>query len=108
MSNDAPIVAYVIYGCPYCKAAVKLLRSLRLPHRTQNIGNNAELMIKLANQTGSPTVPKIFVNGQFIGGFTELEQLAKSGQLQQSLGDPGSSFGYLPLRGAKPLRGQRR
>jgi glutaredoxin len=83
MSNEAPIVAYVIYGCPYCKAAVKLLRSLGVPHRIQNIGSNADLMVKLANATGSPTVPKIFVNGEFIGGYTNLEQLAKSGQLDQ-------------------------
>jgi len=81
MSNEAPVVAYVIHGCPYCKAAVKLLRSLGVPHRIQNIGSNAELMIKLANQTGSPTVPKIFVNDKFIGGYTELEQLAQSGRL---------------------------
>lgn len=104
MPQDAPVVACVIHGCPYCKAAVKLLRSAGVPHRIINIGNNAELMIRLSNDTGSPTVPKIFVNEQFIGGFTELEQLVQSGELEKQLGQPGAQFGFLPLRGAKGHR----
>ena len=104
MSQDAPVVACVIHGCPYCKAAVKLLRSAGIPHRVVNIGNNAELMIRLSNDTGSPTVPKVFVNEQFIGGFTELEQLVQSGEIMQMIDQDGARFGFLPLRGAKGYR----
>lgn len=35
---------------------------------------------------GKRTVPQIFINGAFIGGAEELDQLASSGQLAQRLG----------------------
>lgn len=83
--HEAPILIYTIHGCPYCKSAVQLLRQLRLPFRAVNIGSNADLMLKLANDTGSPTVPKIFVNGAFLGGFTELEAAVSDGSLEKAL-----------------------
>lgn len=81
--HDAPVVVYVVYGCPYCKGAIKLLRSMRIPHRIVNIGSNAELAIRLANGTGSPTVPKVFIHNYFVGGFSELRRLAETGKLEK-------------------------
>lgn len=88
MQRSAPIVLFVIYGCPYCKAAKKLCAQMGLPHKAINIGNNANLMTKLAQETGSPSVPKVFVQGQFVGGFDQLNQLAQDGQLWPMLERP--------------------
>jgi len=84
----APIVLFTIYGCPHCQAAVKFLKSNNVPFKAKNIGNNAQMMMNLANSTGSATVPKIFVQGRFIGGAQELFQAAESGQLQEMLSQP--------------------
>ena len=46
------------------------------------------MMMKLAESTGWKSVPKIFVQGQFIGGYSELMQMADSGELNQRLGQP--------------------
>ena len=81
MQRSAPIVLFVIYGCPYCQAAKKLCKQLGVPNKAINIGNNANLMTKLAQETGTPTVPKVFVQGRFIGGFDQLNQVAQNGQL---------------------------
>jgi monothiol glutaredoxin len=35
--------------------------------------------------TGWPTFPMIFVKGELIGGFQDLERLIVSGELQSSL-----------------------
>ena len=87
--RDAPIVLFTIYGCPYCREAVKFLKSNPgLRFKANNIGNDARAMTNLAQSTGSPTVPKIFVQGQFIGGYGELMQLAESGELQRRLAQP--------------------
>jgi glutaredoxin 3 len=88
MQRSAPIVLFVIYGCPYCKAAKKLCQHLGIPNKAINIGNNAKLMTDLARKTGSPTVPKVFIQGRFIGGFDQLNQIAQNGQLESLLQQP--------------------
>lgn len=86
--REAPIVLFTIYGCPYCQNAVRLMKRNNLPHKAINIGNNAHMMTNLANSTGSKTVPKIFVQGRFIGGYNELIQLYESGDLMRMLSMP--------------------
>jgi len=88
MHRQAPIVLFTIYGCPYCRAAIKFVRKNNLPHKAINIGNNAQMMTNLAQSTGSPTVPKIFVQGRFIGGYNDLVRLAESGELNNMLKMP--------------------
>lgn len=86
--REAPIVLFTIYGCPHCQNAVRFVKRNNLPFKAINIGNNAQMMMKLAQTTGWKTVPKIFVQGQFIGGNQELMQMAQSGELQQRLAQP--------------------
>lgn len=59
-----------------------------MPFKAKNIGNNARMMENLAKSTGWATVPKIFVQGRFIGGYNELMQLARSGELEAMLRQP--------------------
>ena len=86
--REAPIVLFTIYGCPYCQNSVRFLKQNNLPFKAINIGNDAQTMTKLAQSTGWPTVPKIFVQGRFIGGYNELMDLAQSGELAQRLQQP--------------------
>lgn len=88
MQRRAPVVIFVIYGCPYCKAAKKLLQQLQVPHKAINIGNNAKLMMELYEKTGMKSVPKVFVQGRFVGGFDDLDELAQTGELGQLLQQP--------------------
>lgn len=88
MQRRAPVVIFVIYGCPYCRAAKKLLQQTNVPHKAINIGNNAKLMVELAEKTGMASVPKVFVQGRFVGGFQELEGIAQSGELGNLLQQP--------------------
>ena len=88
MQRSAPIVLFVIYGCPYCKAAKKLCQQLGIPNKAINIGNNANLMTTLARETGTSTVPKIFVQGRFVGGYDQLNRIAQNGQLGALLQEP--------------------
>jgi len=69
---------------------VRFLKKHHLPFKAINIGNNAGMMERLALSTGWKTVPKIFVQGQFIGGFSELMKMAESGELEHRLRQPMS------------------
>ena len=63
-------------GCGYCARAKKLLQELgydyaevSLPHK-----NRSRIVGAI---TGAGTVPQVFINGQRIGGFEELQAWAK-------------------------------
>jgi glutaredoxin 3 len=47
-------------------------------------GKDAEL-IALRDRTGMRTIPQIFINDEFIGGFSELSALDQSGDLDKKL-----------------------
>lgn len=84
--HQHPIAIYTIGGCPYCKKAIRILRQFGLPYKAKNIGSDARLAIHLYRETGTPKVPKIFINGQFIGGADQLQGLVESGKLFHAVG----------------------
>lgn len=73
---------------PFPKRARRLLDAARIPYQYLEYGSylsqwRERLPFKL--WTGWPTFPMIFVKGQFIGGFQELERLQANGELAQLL-----------------------
>lgn len=79
---------YTSTTCPYCVKAKKLLQMLKLDYTEHNVDSNfdgmcEELSAKY-NQT-IQTVPQIIVNGHYVGGYTDLEILYKSNELQKIL-----------------------
>lgn len=75
MSKDK-IEVFGSSGCPFCVKAVQLLNQLDLEFENIDVfkDNNKEILAKkrgLDNLKGQ-TIPQIFINGEFIGGYTEL------------------------------------
>lgn len=70
---------------PYPKKARKLFEAEGIAFTELSYGSyfscwHQRLAIKM--WSGWPTLPMIFINGQLIGGFQELQQLQTSGQLK--------------------------
>jgi glutaredoxin-like protein len=63
-------------GCGYCVRAKKLLKDLGYDYAELPLGhaNRSRILGAIA---GAATVPQVFINGQRIGGFEELERWAK-------------------------------
>ncbi|HXW53240.1 MAG TPA: glutaredoxin domain-containing protein [Myxococcota bacterium] len=74
------IEVYTMNNCGYCEAAKSLLKSHNLPFKEINIANDDAKRIELMEKTHHRTMPQIFIDGQFIGGYTELKK-----HLQQEL-----------------------
>lgn len=73
------IVIYTKNWCGYCRAAKALLQQLGQPFREIDVTSDAatyDEMVKLAD--GRETVPQIFIDGQGIGGYTDLNQLVSA------------------------------
>lgn len=67
------VIIYTLPTCSYCIKAKKLLLKYRIPY--QEIIVTQAIMRQLSKRTGMTTVPQIFINGKFIGGYTELSKL---------------------------------
>lgn len=60
--------------CPYCEQAKMLLRSRSIEFEERNINHEYTREQLLEAVPNARTVPQIFLDGQLIGGFTELRQ----------------------------------
>lgn len=62
-------------NCPYCTSAKKYLTYLDISYKEFIIGQNGITKADLHNLVpGARTVPQIFIDGQYVGGFAELEK----------------------------------
>ena len=62
------------YNCPYCDQAKALLTSKGVTFEEKKIGDGYTREDLLEAVPNARTVPQIFLDGQLIGGFTELKQ----------------------------------
>ena len=80
------VVVYSTTVCPYCIRAKQLLERKGIEYKEINLNNEApEVRTELMQRTNHRTVPQIFINDQFIGGFDQLYALERQGQLDQLL-----------------------
>ena len=74
-----------VYGtqlCPFCVAAKDLLEAKGLKYESIDLTNDPDLMTKLTQELNYMTVPMIFVDDEFIGGFTDLQKFDSEGKLK--------------------------
>jgi glutaredoxin 3 len=81
----AHVQMYTTTWCGYCVRAKALLESRGIEYDEINLDDNAHFRQKLLDLTGGWTVPQILIDGEPIGGYTELWRLDKSGQLAEKL-----------------------
>ena len=67
--------------CGYCVMAKRLLNKRGVSYEEINAAGQTDLRDWLIEATGQRTVPQIFIHGQPIGGFTELNALDRRGEL---------------------------
>jgi glutaredoxin 3 len=75
------ITMYTTRWCGYCVRAKALLDSKGLEYEEIELDDDPRFRARLQELTGGWTVPQILIDGQPIGGYTELWQLDRSGEL---------------------------
>jgi glutaredoxin 3 len=81
----ARIQMYSTRWCGYCVRAKALLQSRGLEYEEIQLDGDPGFRQKLFDLTGGWTVPQILIDGDPIGGYTELWRLDRDGDLQQRL-----------------------
>ena len=77
------VTVYMGPMCNFCDAAKRLLNRNNIPYKEINIAfeeGKREEMLEKSN--GRKTIPQIFFNELHIGGYQELRELEKKGELQ--------------------------
>ena len=76
------IVMYTIQTCPYCDQAKALLDRKKAQYEVIDVTNNPEKRQDLIEKSnGLKTVPQIFIDDQYIGGFDALQKFDMQGKL---------------------------
>ncbi|TKC42260.1 hypothetical protein EI555_015954, partial [Monodon monoceros] len=83
ISNNC-VVIFSRTSCSYCTMAKKLFHDMNVNYKVVELDmleHGSQLQDALHEMTGERTVPRIFVNGTFIGGATDTHRLHKEGKL---------------------------
>jgi glutaredoxin 3 len=81
----ARVQMYTTRWCGYCVRAKVLLDGRGIPYEEISLDDDPAFRRNLFELTGGWTVPQILIDGQPIGGYTELWRLDRSGALEASL-----------------------
>ncbi len=72
--------------CSYSRAALALLNEKGAPYDDIDVTDDRVRELEMIERSGKKTVPQIFVNDDWVGGFDELEALDAHGQLDGLIG----------------------
>jgi glutaredoxin 3 len=80
--GQKPIVVYSTSYCPYCIRAKMLLKRRGYAFTEIDVTNDRDKRAWLVEQTGMRTVPQIFIGDESVGGFDDIAELDRRGQLE--------------------------
>lgn len=81
----ARIQIYTTRWCGYCVRAKTLLEGKGIPYEEIAVDDDPAFRQRLLDLTGGWTVPQIVIDGEPIGGYTELWRLEQTGALAARL-----------------------
>jgi cysteine synthase A len=98
--TEQPVVLFAFEWCEFCWSVRKLFARAKIPFRSIDIDSvefqkddlGGKIRGAVTARTGSPTIPQLFVRGQFVGGATEVFDAFKEGRLQALLHEARVSF----------------
>ena len=79
--------------CGNSGRALEALRAAGAPVTTVDILPDPSIRQELSELSGWPTIPQVFVKGEFVGGADITQELAETGELRKILEDKlGESY----------------
>ncbi len=81
--NDVKI--YTVNRCMFCEQAKRLMDNLGLGYTEIKSAFGSPDLEEIIQKTGHMTAPMIFINDTFVGGYTDLEKLVRTGAIKELL-----------------------
>ena len=79
--------------CGFSGRAIQILKACGVDTRTVqtvNVLEDDEIRQGIKEYSNWPTIPQLYVKGEFIGGSDIMMEMYESGELQQALGTPAN------------------
>ena len=73
--------------CGFSSRAVAILDHLNVPFETVDVLQDPEIRQGIKDYSDWPTVPQLYVKGEFVGGSDIMMEMFQAGELQQLLAD---------------------
>ena len=71
--------------CGFSSRAVAILDRLGVPYETVDVLQDQDVRQGIKEYSDWPTVPQLYVKGEFVGGSDIMMEMFESGELQQLL-----------------------
>ncbi|MBL6744153.1 MAG: glutaredoxin [Candidatus Poseidonia sp.] len=107
-TSNPEILIWTNRGCSACVQAKQFFERERLPYTERRLKADGKGHRAFAKATGgAKTVPQIFIGDQHVGGYDDLIQAAKTGDLDVMLGrtEAKSTKGFLARISSRFQRG---
>ena len=71
--------------CGFSNNVVQILNAMAVPFETFDVLSDMEIRQGIKEYSEWPTIPQVYVNGDFIGGSDILIEMYNSGELKEKL-----------------------
>ena len=75
--------------CGFSARVVQILSHLNVPFATANVLEDAELREGIKEFSSWPTIPQLYVDGEFVGGCDIVTEMFQSGELESLFAEKG-------------------
>ncbi|MGQ0485461.1 MAG: Grx4 family monothiol glutaredoxin [Hyphomicrobiales bacterium] len=75
--------------CGFSGKATQILNHLGVPFKGINVLDSNDLRQGIKDYTNWPTVPQLYVRGEFVGGSDIMVEMFRSGELKTLLAEKG-------------------
>jgi monothiol glutaredoxin len=79
--------------CGFSSRAVAILDRLGVSYETVDVLQDPEIRQGIKDYSDWPTVPQLYVRGEFVGGSDIMMEMFENGELQQLLAAPNATEG---------------
>jgi monothiol glutaredoxin len=69
--------------CGFSSQVVQILKHVGVPYKSLNVYDSAELRDGIKIHSNWPTIPQLYVKGEFVGGCDIVREMFQAGELQQ-------------------------
>ncbi|AFZ53877.1 Grx4 family monothiol glutaredoxin [Cyanobacterium aponinum UTEX 3222] len=71
--------------CGFSNNVVQILNTIGVPFQTFDVLSDYDIRQGIKEYSNWPTIPQVYVNGEFIGGSDIMIEMYQTGELQQMI-----------------------
>ena len=75
--------------CGFSSQVIQILDYIGVEYKSVNVLANEEVRQGIKEYSNWPTIPQLYVKGEFLGGCDIIREMFQSGELQQAMTENG-------------------